>query len=188
VIYDKKNVIHYRSRNAIFSEEFILPSIVEGEFYAIFHARKASRKETVSTLFSHPFLESSEREIIFLAHNGYVNEGKLREKLGFNGSSIDSELIAKVIAKYGTKDEVIGELKDITVSALNLLILKIYKENGKAGLYYINYYKCSKDYYQMYLSTEMKGRAVFSSTLLDYGVEGVPVRGNYLIRLYEGQD
>jgi len=66
-------------------------------------------------------------------------------------------------------------LREYTVSALNLLILRVDKGSGVGRLYYLNYFKKDPEFYRMYLSQGMEGKAVFSSTLKDYGIDGVPV-------------
>ncbi|MFP3205600.1 MAG: class II glutamine amidotransferase [Metallosphaera yellowstonensis] len=174
VIYSGEVIWYYRSRRAIYDENFTVPQ-VDGKFYAVFHARQASKKETVSSRFSHPFQESNEKELIFLAHNGYVDEEELKEWLGYQGYTTDSELVTKALAKFGMRPEVMERLREYTVSALNLLILRVDKGSGVGRLYYLNYFKKDPEFYRMYLSQGMEGKAVFSSTLKDYGIDGVPV-------------
>jgi glutamine amidotransferase len=184
VIYDQDSIYYYKSKNAIFEENFSIPKNIEGRnFYAIFHARQASNIKTVSSRFSHPFIESNEEEFIYLAHNGYVNEEKLKSRLNYNGLTIDSELVTKFLAKYGLNNETIEELKELTVTGLNLLILKIDKTSGEAELYYLNYYKRDKEYYEMYYWEGLRGKAIISSTLLDYGIKGELVEFGKLLKI-----
>lgn len=176
VIYDGDNLIHYRSRKAIFEDEFVPPRRLH-KFQAIFHARQASKKETVSSRFSHPFLESNEKGLLFLAHNGHVNEDKLKGWVFGNTTTLelvttDTELVAKALAKHGLSNETLKKLEEFTETALNLLILTINRGDGDARLYYYNYFKKDPEFYTMYVSTKLKGKAVFSSTLLDYGIHG----------------
>lgn len=174
VIYDGEHLYYYKSVKPIFEEDFPLGLDLKGEFYAIFHARQATDKSTVSARFSHPFMESNDTYIYFFAHNGSVNDGKLRKELNFNGITTDSELAAK----YYAKTENMKYLESITLSALNVLILRIRRSDGVAELLYENYYvKDRPDYYDLYLWKGKKGRAVMSSTLKLYGfldVEQVP--------------
>ncbi|MCI2414721.1 MAG: class II glutamine amidotransferase [Candidatus Aramenus sp.] len=166
-IYDGERLLHYRSSKPIFEEE--LPDIeVKGKFYAIFHARQATNKATVSARFSHPFLETNETQLVFLAHNGWVDEERLKEKLNFRPSiTTDSELALKYYTKIGD----VKFLEEVTKSALNLLILKVSRESGEAELLYENYYvrKDRPEYYDMYLWEGKGGIAVMSSTLKYYG-------------------
>ncbi len=167
VVYDGENLNYYRSSRPIFKDS--LPEIkVRGRFYAIFHARQATNKTTVSARFSHPFFESNETHLLFFAHNGWVDEDKLKERLDFSPSmTTDSELALKYFAKTGD----VKFLEEVTKSALNVLLLKVSRDTGEAELFYENYYvrKDRPEYYDMYLWEGEKGVAVMSSTLKHYG-------------------
>lgn len=169
VIYDKKHLYFYKTEVPIYEDEF--PNVtVNGKFYAIFHARQATDKKTVNSRFSHPFMEAGERYYYFFAHNGYVDDEKLREKLGFKGLTTDTELAAKYYAI--TEDN--EYLKQVTKSALNILVLKISRESGDAELLYENYYiKPRPEYYDLYIWNGNNGTAVISSTLRYYGISEV---------------
>ena len=177
VAYNGGRVLYYRSVNPIFNESEVLFSLInllDGEIKAIIHARLASDKNLVSSYLSHPYMESNEKSIIYFAHNGSVNKEELGKALNIDSKlMVDSELIGKYISLYGI--EKVKELKVYTKSALNLLILKIDRENRDAHLYYYNYYNVDyvrkkgtpEEYYYLY-----KGDGyVFSSSLAYTGCE-----------------
>ncbi|MCY0884114.1 MAG: class II glutamine amidotransferase [Acidianus infernus] len=181
VIYDGERIYFYKSKNPIFNESLILPSI-EGKFYAIFHARQATDKSTVSARFAHPFYGDDENYFYFFAHNGSVDKEKLAQVLNFQGqTTIDSELALKFLIKNGLDKGIDLLMKDYTKSALNVFILRISRSDGSAELYYVNYYtrKDRSEYYKFYKNEN----AVFSSTLAYYGIRGVEVEEGKLLRL-----
>lgn len=169
VIYDEKHLYYYRTEKPIFGDS-LPPLDISGKFYAIFHARQATDKSTVSARFSHPFMESNNKYFYFLAHNGSLDVDELKKKLGFEGFTTDSELATK----YFSLTENNEYLKQVTESALNLLILRIRREDGSAELFYENYYvKDRPEYYDLYIWDGEKGIAVVSSTLKYYGIKDV---------------
>ncbi|WP_236752112.1 class II glutamine amidotransferase [Acidianus sp. HS-5] len=180
VIYDGERIYLYKSKNPIFVESLVLPSI-EGRFYAIFHARQATDKSTVSSRFSHPFYADNEDYFYFFAHNGSVDKEKLAKDLNFQGTTIDSELALKFLIKNGLEKGIELLMREYTKSALNVLILRVSRSDGSAELYYVNYYtrKDRSEYYKLYKSEN----AVFSSTLSIYGIKGNEVEEGKLLKL-----
>ncbi|BFH72252.1 class II glutamine amidotransferase [Sulfurisphaera javensis] len=177
VAYNGEKLIHYRSGNPIFNESEILFNLLDplyGEFKVIIHARLASDKSLVASFLSHPYLESNEKEIFFLAHNGSVDKQELGKYLNINPKMmVDSELVAKYISAKGI--EGVKDLKKFTRSALNLFILYIDRESRKSSLYYFNYYNVEyikaknipEEYYKLYKGEDY----VFSSSLAYSGCE-----------------
>ncbi|MEM0092484.1 MAG: class II glutamine amidotransferase [Saccharolobus sp.] len=170
----KDKLIHYRSAKPIFSEVDVLQSLIkslDGEFRVIIHARLATEKKLVSQYLSHPYLETSPKLILFLAHNGSVNKNVIGDLLKIDTSlMVDSEVLAKYLIIQGI--EKLNYLKDITESALNLFMLQIDRESKESHLYYYNFYKKDKikrteEYYKLYFYKN----AVFSSSLAYTGCE-----------------
>ena len=164
-------LIHYRSSLPIFKDKkvFDLISFLEGKMWVIVHARLASQKELVDARFSHPYLETTPNELIYIAHNGSVDKELLGKEMGLDPKlMVDSELIGKFIAREGISR--LDRLKEYTKSALNLFILRIPRDKSSPpSLYYFNYYNedyvkkkgIPSEYYKFY----KKGNAVFSSSL-----------------------
>ncbi|WP_160164865.1 class II glutamine amidotransferase [Candidatus Acidianus copahuensis] len=165
VIYNRQTIYTYKTEKPIFSDSISIPTIT-GEFLAIFHARQASDKTTVSSIFSHPFFGSDQRYLYFFAHNGHISEESLMKELNFSGKTTDSEMALQYITRKGL-EKALPELERMTLSALNILILRIDKSNGNAEVFYENYYlnKERSEYYDMFEVKLSKGNAVVSSTL-----------------------
>lgn len=177
VALTQDRLIHYRSAYPIFdpAERSYLLKLIDsfsGEMKVVVHARKATDKRLVSSIYSHPYLETNDREVLFLAHNGSVDLS-LSKELNLNAEYVvDSELIAKFISQKGIN--YVSSLKRWTRSALNLIILKIDRGSGspvsRSHLLYYNYFlppynKVTEEYYKLYSG---KG-FVMSSSLVKTG-------------------
>ena len=177
VAYDGEKMIYYRSVNPIFNESevlFNLINLLNSESKVIIHARLASDKKLVSSYLSHPYMESNENFIIYVAHNGVVDKEELGKVLNIDSRlMVDSELIGKYVSIHGI--EKVKDLQTYTKSALNLFILKIDRESKEAHLYYYNYYNVNylrkkgvpEEYYYLYRGEDY----VFSSSLAYSGCE-----------------
>ncbi|QXJ32523.1 Uncharacterized protein J5U21_02174 [Saccharolobus shibatae] len=173
VAITSNNLIHYRSLLPIFKDENLekILNLLDGEMKVIIHARQASDKKLVSPYYSHPYLESTPKSTLFLAHNGTVDKYKLGSMLGIDPTHmVDSELVAKYLATYDVKEVV--KLQDFTQSALNLLIMEINRIDRSSTIYFYNYYRKDRitrkeEYYKLYFN---KG-AVYSSSLAYAGCE-----------------
>jgi len=175
VILDvEDNSLHfYKSGRAIYEEELVLPSFKR--VFSIFHARKSSSK-LKGSLYSHPFSAPTPYSFIFLAHNGEVDHVKVIKEFNINRDpklTVDSEVILDVIKELGVK-KALEVLKDFTKSALDVFILEVERSGLKPKLYALSYYTKSemKGVYHLYLRKDNSSLAIFSSTLLDYGMEG----------------
>jgi glutamine amidotransferase len=162
VIHAANGLFHYRTAKSIYEDDAPLPGL-NGEIRAIFHGRFASDPTLAGPIFSHPFVASTDREILFLAHNGSVQPDHLPER------KVDSEWALEQIIQAGGLDQALPKLKDRTLSALNLLVLSIQRKAGApAKLRGLNYFKSQEPpkvaYYQMYLGSMPGGRAFVSST------------------------
>jgi predicted glutamine amidotransferase len=174
VIHAGNGLFHYRSSRPIYDDSVVLPKL-EGEIRAIFHGRYASNEKLAGHIFSHPFVTSTNDEVIYLAHNGGVSvpPDKSLER------TVDSEWVLDKIARQGATDATLRELKESTRSALNLLILKVSRAVGTpAPLQYFHFFKPKEEdkagYYRMYLGSMAEGRALVSSTLT---MDGTKVDG-----------
>jgi len=162
-IHASNGLFHYRTATSIYDDVTPLPPL-EGEIRAIFHGRFASDPRLAGHIFSHPFAASSDREILFLAHNGGVKPDHLPAR------KVDTEWALKQIIQAGGLDLALPKLKEHTGSALNLLVLSIDRSSGTpATLRGLNYFKSQEPpkvaYYQMYLGTMPGGCAFVSSTI-----------------------
>jgi predicted glutamine amidotransferase len=170
-------LFHYRTAKSIYEDDAPLPRL-EGDISAIFHGRFASDPSLVAHVFSHPFVASTDKEILFLAHNGGVKPGSLPAR------KVDSEWVLDQIIQAGGIDQALPILKEHTLSALNLLLLSIDRSLGTpATLRCLNYFKSQEqaklDYYEMYLGAMPGGLAFVSSTFNFAGakVSGLAISG-----------
>jgi predicted glutamine amidotransferase len=177
VIHAANGLFHYRTATSIYEDNAPLPRI-EGEIRAIFHGRFASDPKLAGHIFSHPFVASSDREVVFLAHNGGVKADNLPAR------KVDTEWALEQIIQAVGIEQALPKLKDHTGSALNLLILSIDRRSGTPatlrGLNYFTSHEQAKvDYYQMYLGTMPGGRAFVSSTIKNDSakVNGLAITG-----------
>src|ERR1700722_20328504 len=113
VIHADNGLFHYRSAKSIYEDDAPLPKL-EGEIRAIFHGRFASDASLMGHIFCHPFVASTDRDVIFLAHNGSVKPDKLPAR------NVDSEWVLKEMEKTGGIEAALPKLKEHTISALNL--------------------------------------------------------------------
>jgi predicted glutamine amidotransferase len=173
VIHAANGLFHYRTAKSIYEDDAELPKL-EGDIRAIFHGRFASDESLVANIFSHPFVASTDEEILFLAHNGGVSPDHLAAR------KVDSEWALDQIVQAGGLDQALAKLKEHTISSLNLLVLSIARSNGTpATLRGLNYFKFREEkakanYYTMYLGTMPGGRAFVSST---FNYDGAKVNG-----------
>jgi predicted glutamine amidotransferase len=178
VIHAANGLFHYRTATSIYEDDTPLPRL-EGNIHAIFHGRFASDETLVAHIFSHPFVASTDKEIVFMAHNGGVTPEDLPAR------KVDSEWALDQIIQAGGLDQALPKLMEHTKSSLNLLVLSIARSHATpATLRGVNYYLKSREepkraYYQMYLGTMPGGRACVSSTFTHEGarVHGLAVTG-----------
>lgn len=161
VVLTGNKLYHYRTITPIYEDDFVVPN-AEGKIYAVFHARRASAgSATGSSIFSHPLTAMTDKQIIFLAHNGSL-------KGPVPPNSVDSELVLKKLAEKGSLTASMGELDGMMDTALNLFVLSIDRAARRARLECLNYWRRdpARDlYYSLYTSEMHGGRAVYSSTL-----------------------
>lgn len=189
-VYSKRGLTYHRSGRPIFREDMALPP-TDGEIFAIYHARHATPGNPIGVRFSHPFLAETNNGLILLAHNGALYKDKLAERLHFAGDLsriTDSELALKYAVQRGLT-AASTDLEDCTEtnSALNLLVLEI-GDNRQAEIFVKHFYRKQgrldkTRYYELCYEDLSGGRAVFSSTLNDYGLSGKPMREDGLVPL-----
>ncbi len=186
VVYTKDNLFHFRSSRPIYEEAFKLPEF-KGKIFGVFHTMNAHDRSLVSPIFEHPFTASNGKEVFYMAHNGVVNKQSIMEYLGINGIYNDTEAALQYIAVRGLSS--VDNLEKYTESSLNLIILHLDKGEEKPEIYFKNFYldKNKRDYSDMYTVNMPHGKAIISSTLTRYGIEGgVPANGTGLINLESG--
>ena len=162
-IFAEDKLFHYRTQKPIFEDdEFLMPHI-NGMTYAIFHARKTLKPKGLP-MFSHPFVAETGRELLFLAHNGGLEDQKAVPE-----NMVDSELALRKIAERGGLEPALAELEAMKWTALNLLLLRIDRCTRQARIEGLNRWytdDASKAaYYKLYSKSLGGGKAVFSSTL-----------------------
>lgn len=162
VILTDNRIFHYRNQNPIFEDDYNLPKI-NGLTYAIFHSRRKSHANSPegSPVLSQPFATETDKEIIFLAHNGGLKIDPERPHV------VDSERVLRKIVERGSLEKARTELEADSETALNLLMLKINRTTKQPEIEYLNSWKL-KDrdaYYQLYETKTKSGKAILSSTL-----------------------
>jgi predicted glutamine amidotransferase len=95
-LYDGVRLHHYRSSLPVWEDEFRLPSIKGKRVLAMFHSRLASDPSLDTPISSHPFIASTDREVLLFAHNVGVEMDADAPKL-----LVDSEWALRIIAKLG---------------------------------------------------------------------------------------
>lgn len=163
VVHAENGLFHYRTAQPIYDDPMTLPAL-RGPICAIFHGRFASNPDLAGHIFSHPFMMANGSEVIFLAHNGGVSPAHPSAR------TVDSEWVLEEIAQRGDVQSALPTLKEHTLSALNLLVLRIGRSGGTpASLEYFHFFKSKipgkAAYYSMYTGALPGGRAVMSSTL-----------------------
>ena len=186
VVYTNNNLLHFRSSRPIYEEAFKLPEL-KGKIFGVFHTMNAHDKSLISPIFEHPFTASNGNEVFYMAHNGVVNKQSIMEYLGINGTYNDTEAALQYIAEKGLSS--VDDLEKYTESSLNLIILHLDKDKEKPEIYFKNFYrdKSKGDYLDMYRVNMPHGKAIVSSTLTRYGIDGgMSVNGTGLINLESG--
>lgn len=190
-LYDGTNLHHFRSSAPVWEEKVRLPRTKGKYVCAMFHSRLASDEALNTPICSHPFLTSTNEEILILAHNGAVSVEDTSA-----GQVVDSEWALSVIARTSCIDEALQRLRGRTKTALNLLLLRIPRAgNQSPSIHCLNYYKSDEPkriaYYRMYTADFVGGKVVMSSTFKDLNIKGVqniqPAPFDQLFSLGEGK-
>ncbi|MEM0120213.1 MAG: class II glutamine amidotransferase [Thermoprotei archaeon] len=139
------------------------------------HARNAAPNEPVRGAYdSHPFSAHLGEDLVFVAHNGWID----KHKLGLEGVDVsklnDTEAFCLLLEEQyvggfeRTVEAALSRVYEVgaNIGALNLLFLRI-PRGGEAELYYYSDYSEDKEsYYRLYeLAQNGGGYAVMSSTV-----------------------
>ena len=87
---DNGLLLHYRSGKPIYDEGDVANKLVDmlsGRMWVIIHARRATDPILINAIFSHPYLESTPSELIYIAHNGSIDKERLGKELGSTPSA-----------------------------------------------------------------------------------------------------
>lgn len=174
-LYDGCGLHYFRSSLPVWQEDVPLPPVRGKRVYAVFHSRLASNPALNSTVCSHPFMASTDKEVLLLAHNGTVEMDQPAP-----GGVVDSEWALAVIVKAGGIPKALPQLKERTRpnSALNLIVLAI-PRNGQVSpsIHCLNFYKTKEPgrvaYYTMYTADFGGGKVFVSATFKDLGIKGL---------------
>ncbi len=172
-LYDGTNLHHFRSSAPVWEEKVKLPRTKGKNLCAMFHSRLASDEALNTPICSHPFITSTNEEVLVLAHNGGV-----RVEDDSAAKVVDSEWALSVIAKSRCIDEALQRLRGLTKTALNLILLRIPRDgNQPPTIHCLNFYKSKQPekiaYYRMYTADFAGGKVFLSSTFKDLGIEGL---------------
>ncbi len=177
VIHADNGLFHYRTKTSIYEDDAALPRL-EGDIRAIFHGRFAGDPTLEGHIFSHPFVATTDREVIFLAHNGGVKPDQALDRM------VDTEWALEQVIQAGGLEKALPKLKEATASALNLLVLTIDRSAGTPSkVHCLNYFKSTEkpklEYYEMFLAAMPGGVAYVSSTFKHYAekVHGIAITG-----------
>ncbi|HVM49192.1 MAG TPA: hypothetical protein VMU04_14265 [Candidatus Acidoferrum sp.] len=171
--YDGQSLHHYRSSLPVWQDQAPLPDLSGQQVCALFHSRLASNPALDSPLCSHPFIASTDREVLVFAHNGGI---RMDERL--SGVMVDSEWALGEIVRRGGLNEALPALQERTTSALNLIVLVIPRDKKRqATLQCLNFYKPKeqpkKGYYAMFTADYAGGKLFLSSTFKDGLIPGL---------------
>jgi hypothetical protein len=175
VLYDGVDLHHFRSSLPTWETDIPLPPIKGKCLYAIFHSRMASDPTLSSAICSHPFIATTDKEVLLFAHNGGIEvDASASSRL------VDSEWALARIVQVGEIEAALTELKERTKpeSALNILLLTIPRdEKSPPAIYALNFYKTENPnlaaYYKMYIADFAGGKVVMSSTFKDMKLGGM---------------
>ncbi len=170
---------HYRSAEPIFSSPEARGFFDGGgeRMVGLAHARKAATNEPIRGAYdSHPFTAHLGDDLVFVAHNGWIDKYKLGLE-GVNPSSInDTEAFCLLLEKRftggfeGTVRAALSHVYSVgaNVGALNLLFLRL-PRGGSAEVYYYSDYDGEKEsYLRLYeyrVDGGRSGAAIMSSTV-----------------------
>jgi len=171
IIMDENKEILIKSIKPIYDENLDLFS-TSSFIYGLLHARKAAPNEPlIGPIDSHPFIIHSDNEIVYIAHNGWINKKVIGEKFNINYNlKNDSEVFAHLIEKFdGNIKERIMKAIEFTnefalLGALNLLCI-ISGYDNKKNLCYYSKSKENNIYYKLFKYEKNKNFAVMSSTV-----------------------
>jgi predicted glutamine amidotransferase len=175
-LYDGDSLHHFRSSLPVWQEEVPLPPIQgKKRVQAVFHSRYASDVTLNTAICSHPFIASTDKEILLLAHNGGVEmDDPAAARI------VDSEWALSVMVKARGIEKALPFLKERTKenSALNLIVLAIPRaENAPPAIHCLNYFKTQEPgrvaYYTMYTADFGGGKVFMSSTFKDLKIKGL---------------
>lgn len=171
-LYDGEQLHHFRSKNPVWEDAFTLPKLAGDRVWAIFHSRLATRPELNSPVCSHPFINSNDREILLLAHNGAVDIDTAPGK--GPGQVVDSEWALARITADGGLPESLDYLKGRVCrkSALNLALMTIPRDKALLpALHCLNFYRTEAPergpYYRMSTGDYLGGRVFLHDTFKD---------------------
>ncbi len=168
-IYDGRSLHHFRSSLPVWEKTASLPPMSGTQGHMVLHSRLASNPALNLPIHSHPYIAATDKEILFLAHNGGVKEDATKPNV------VDSEWVLGELARRGI-EEALPELKKRTKesSALNLVILKIPRDNAqKPEILCLNSFKGEESYYGMFTATLGNGRVFMSSTFAEMSLKGL---------------
>lgn len=174
-LYDGERLHHFRSSRPVWQDDVPLPPVSGKTVHAIFHSRLASNPALNSTTCSHPFIASTDKEVLLLAHNGSVEMDHPAP-----AGLVDSEWALRVIVKAGGIEKALPLLKERTKpnSALNLIVLAI-PRNGQVSpsIHCLNFFKTNDParvaYYSMHTADFGAGKVFLSATFKDLNIKGL---------------
>ena len=174
-LYDGSNLHHFRTARPAWQQDIPLPAIAGENVHAIFHSRLASDPTLNTPICSHPFIATTDTEVLLLAHNGGVAVDATA-----GPRVVDSEWALAVIVKAGGLEKALPYLKERTRpnSGLNLIVLAISRDEKAAPVIHcLNYHKAENPdraaYYKMYTADYEGGRVFISSTFKDLEIKGL---------------
>jgi predicted glutamine amidotransferase len=181
VSYSGTDQKYYRSRKPIF-EDGVAPKFFsedqKGSLASLSHARLAAPGEPRhSVLDSHPFSTHVGDELIYVAHNGWVDKNKIAERAKVKDASIlnDTEVLTLLLEKVdgdSVPERLEAAIKEVRtkgamIGALNLIVLSVDRNDEKKIYYHCGFPDKSKDlYYSLYKVRDGdQNLAVMSSTV-----------------------
>ncbi|MGC8609196.1 MAG: class II glutamine amidotransferase [Thermoplasmata archaeon] len=172
VSIQKNSIVYRRELTPIYRSE--IPEIPTAGIIMA-HVRKASQREPVGTVYSHPYESSDSRYTVFLAHNGSLNKEKIGSKLGMDSRFFtDSAMFLRyIMSEEGDIQErlqkSIGEsIKNkIFGSLTNIFIIAISNADFKTDCFYYSYNPAENEYGKLYEVYGDGWSGVFSSSIIE---------------------
>jgi predicted glutamine amidotransferase len=171
-------IIKYKSLNPIFNEDHrkVFVDNIKDFIVDVVHARKRSKGMPKNLISTQPIeVLTYSGTTVFIAHNGTLDKkaliNLLDKRLDENAIKMCSDtcLLALYLSERLSNTievDLLNELKKITASALNLIILLI--SEPSIEILFGSYYKRHHDYYKLYLGKVGENYIIASSSIVDF--------------------
>ncbi|MGC8565728.1 MAG: GerAB/ArcD/ProY family transporter [Thermoplasmata archaeon] len=171
VFFSDNNEMYFRSTEPFYKSDLsFIPNF--SYFYGIVHARfSAPNEPIIGSIHSHPFLSHGENEILYIAHNGWIDKRAIGERFGIKYEiRNDTEVFSLLLEKEegNIRDRIINTIEFTKnyamLGALNLFCI-ISRYDNKKEICYYSKYKDENIYIKLFKYENRENFAVMSSSV-----------------------